>query len=288
MTSPSDVSKSLSSTSLSSRGANAPLQISFYGFSLAGKVALVTGGSRGIGRAICIQLASQGARVFVNYSSNSAAAEETVAVCKSVFKPMHELAPDFVAAEALGFDVADAAAVDAAVDLIKSKTGRLDILVNNAGIARDGLFLRLKDEDWQATLATNLTGAMNCARAASKRMLKARCGRIINISSVVGEMGNAGQVAYVTSKAGLIGMTKALAKELASRSITTNAITPGFIETDMTAGLSETLKAEHSKSIPLERLGKAEEIAGLVGFLASDASSYITGQVIGVNGGMYM
>lgn len=255
-------------------------------FSLVGKVALVTGGSRGIGRAICVQLAKQGARVFVNYASKSDAAEETVALCKAAAAGIHN--GDGVVAEVLGFDVADAAAVDAAFEKIKATAGRIDILVNNAGIARDGLFIRMKDEDWQATLATNLTGAMNCARAAAKMMIRTRFGRIINISSVVGEMGNAGQVAYVTSKSGLIGMTKALARELAPRSVTANAITPGFIETDMTAALSEEIRAEHSKSIALGRLGKAEEIAGLVGFLASDASGYITGQVIGVNGGMYM
>ena len=247
-------------------------------FSLAGRVALVTGGSRGIGRAIAIELARAGARVFVNYSSSPEAAEQTVAACRAFG----------VEADALQFSVADGAAVDAAIDQIKAKAGKLDILVNNAGIARDGLFIRMKDEDWNATMATNLNGAMFCARAASKLMMKARFGRIINISSVVGEMGNAGQVAYVSSKAALIGLTKALARELASRSVTVNAITPGFIETDMTAARSDEVKAEHSKSIPLERLGKPEEIAGAVVFLASDAASYVTGQVLGVNGGMYM
>ncbi len=257
-------------------------------FSLTGKVALVTGGSRGIGRAICIQLAQQGARVFVNYSSKADAAEETVSLCKAAAAAAGIAVDDSIVAETLGFNVADVTAVEAAFEQIKLKAGRIDILVNNAGIARDGLFIRMKDEDWQATLATNLTGAMNCSRAASKMMIKNRVGRIINISSVVGEMGNAGQVAYVTSKAGLIGMTKALARELGPRSVTVNAITPGFIETDMTAGLSETVREELAKSISLERLGKPEEIAGLTGFLASDASAYITGQIIGVNGGMYM
>jgi 3-oxoacyl-[acyl-carrier protein] reductase len=263
------------------------------GFSLSGKVAVVTGGSRGIGREICVQLARQGARVFVNYASRADAANETVELCKrsaaagrSAFGAAS--GGDYIVAEAIGFDVADGSAVEGAFEQIKTQAGRLDILVNNAGIARDGLFIRMKDEDWNATLATNLNGAMNCARAAAKIMIRNRVGRIINISSVVGEMGNAGQVAYVTSKAGLIGMTKALARELAPRAVTVNAVTPGFIETEMTAGLSEAVRDEHAKSIPLSRLGKAEEVAGVVGFLASDASAYITGQILGVNGGMYM
>jgi 3-oxoacyl-[acyl-carrier protein] reductase len=245
---------------------------------LVGKVALVTGGSRGIGRAICIALAKNGAKVFVNYSSSSAAADETVRLCKEAGSE----------AEAIGFDVGSSGAVDQAIDLIKEKAGRLDILVNNAGISIDGLFVRLKDEDWDKTLAVNLNGAFYCSRAAGKIMMKARSGRIINVSSVVGEMGNAGQVPYVSSKAGLIGMTKAIAKELASRNVTVNAITPGFIETDMTGSLGENMRETMLAGIPLGRIGKPEEVANLVAFLAADEASYITGQVIGINGGLYM
>ncbi len=242
---------------------------------LAGKVALVTGGSRGIGRAICQKLAAEGAKVFVNYSSNSAAAEETAAACGN-------------GAEIIGFNVADSAAVDAAIESIQKKAGKIDILVNNAGISKDGLFIRMKNEDWDTTLGVNLNGAFYCSRAAARFMLKARAGRIINISSVVGEMGNPGQVPYVSSKAGLIGLTKAMAKELATRGITVNAITPGFIETEMTGALPEETRTEHLKHIPLGRYGAAEEVAGAVAFLAGQDASYITGQVLGINGGMYM
>ncbi len=245
---------------------------------LAQKVALVTGGSRGIGKAICLSLAQAGANVYVNYSSNAAAAEETVAACKAFG----------VEAWALQFDVASSASVDAAFDQIKTQSQKLDILVNNAGIAHDGVTIRVKDDDWNRVLATNLSGAFYCARSAAKMMMKARTGRIINISSVVGEMGNPGQAAYVSSKAGLIGLTKSLSKELASREITVNAITPGFIETDMTVDLDPRLKEEHFKAIPLSRYGKAEDVAAAVTFLASDLSGYITGQVLGINGGMYM
>ena len=246
--------------------------------SLAGQVALVTGGSRGIGRAICMRLASLGAHVVVNFSASAGAAEEVAAECIKLGG----------GATVMGFDVADSKAVDAAFDAVKEKLGRLDILVNNAGISRDGLFIRMKDEDWEKTLQTNLNGAFYCARAATKIMMKARFGRIINISSVVAEMGNAGQVPYVSSKAGLIGLTKAMAREVASRNITVNAITPGFIETDMTAALDEKLKEEHLKSIPLGRYGKAEEVAHLVSYLADVNAGYLTGQIIGINGGMYM
>lgn len=245
---------------------------------LENQIALVTGGSRGIGRAICLKLASQGAKVLVNFTKGAEAANETVA----------QIVVAGGQAEAIGFDVASSEAVDQAFDQIKAKFGKLDILVNNAGISVDGLFLRLKDEDFDRVLKINLYGAMFCARAASKLMIKNRSGRIINISSVVGEMGNAGQVSYVSSKAGLIGLTKALARELSSREVTVNAVTPGFIETDMTMGLDEKLKAEHFKAIPLGRYGQASDVAELVTFLASPGSGYITGQVIGVNGGMYM
>ena len=246
--------------------------------SLKDKVVLVTGGSRGIGRAIALGFAKQGAKIYINYTSNAAAAEEACAACK-----------EFGAqALAIKFDVADSAAVDQAFDQIKNEAGRLDVLVNNAGIASDGLTIRFKDEEWNKVLAVNLSGSFYCARAASKIMLKQREGRIINISSVVGEMGNPGQAAYVSSKAGLIGLTKSLAKELASRNITVNAVTPGFIETEMTSGLDEKLKAEHFKAIALGRYGQAADVAAAVCFLASNSAGYITGQVLGINGGMYM
>jgi 3-oxoacyl-[acyl-carrier protein] reductase len=242
------------------------------------KVALVTGASRGIGRAIAVALAKQGAYVLVNYSSSPEAAQETL-------DEIRQVGGD---GEVLKFSVQDSDAVENAFDGIKARHGQLDILVNNAGISRDGLVLRMKDEEWLATLGVNLNGAFFCCRAAARLMLKAKSGRIVNISSVVGEMGNAGQVPYVSSKAGLIGLTKALAKELASRNVTVNAITPGFIETDMTAALNEKQREEHMKAIPLGRYGQAAEVADLVTFLASDSAAYITGQIIGINGGMYM
>ncbi len=241
-------------------------------------IALVTGASRGIGRAIAVDLARHGSYVLVNYSSSPEAAQETL-------NQIREVGSD---GEVVKFSVQDSQAVEDAFDGIKSRHGRLDILVNNAGISRDGLVLRMKDEEWLATLDVNLNGAFFCSRAAARLMLKAKKGRIVNISSVVGEMGNAGQVPYVSSKAGLLGMTKALAKELASRGVTVNAVTPGFIETDMTSALDEKLREEHMKAIPLGRYGQADEVASLVSFLASEQAAYITGQVIGINGGMYM
>lgn len=242
------------------------------------KIALVTGGSRGIGRSIAIELARTGAYIIVNYSSSPEAAQETLNVIREVGSD----------GELLKFSVQDSQAVENAFDGIKSRHGQLDILVNNAGISKDGLVLRMKDEEWLTTLGVNLNGSFFCARAAARIMVKSKWGRIVNISSVVGEMGNAGQVPYVSSKAGIIGMTKALARELASRNVTVNAVAPGFIETDMTAALDEKLRAEHMKSIPLGRYGQGEEVAKLVAFLVSDSAGYITGQTISINGGMYM
>jgi len=245
---------------------------------LENNIALVTGGSRGIGRAVCVKLAQMGCKVYVNFNSRSDAAEETVAECKA----------QGAEAEILGFSVADVDAVEKAIDQIKESSGKLDILVNNAGISKDGLFVRMKNQDWADTLATNLNGTFYCSRAAARIMMRARYGRIINMSSVVAEMGNAGQVPYVSSKAGVIGLTKAMAKELGSRNVTVNAITPGFIETEMTAGLNEETKKTYLDTIPLSRFGSAAEVAELTAFLAGPGAAYITGQIIGINGGLYM
>jgi 3-oxoacyl-[acyl-carrier protein] reductase len=243
---------------------------------LAGQVALVTGASRGIGRAIALALAAEGAKVVVNYARSSAAADEVV----------EEIAGAGGEALALQADVSQAAEVDSLIQQTIEKFGRLDVLVNNAGITRDTLLLRMKPEEWQAVIDINLTGVFLCTRAASKLMLKQRSGRIINIASVAGQMGNPGQANYSAAKAGVIGFTKTVAKELASRGITANAVAPGFIETDMTGNL----KAEEIlKFIPLGRYGKPEEVAGMVRFLAADsAAAYITGQVFNVDGGMVM
>jgi 3-oxoacyl-[acyl-carrier protein] reductase len=243
------------------------------------RVALVTGASRGIGRAIAEALAKDGLFVVVNYTANEAAAGETLAAIES--GGGHGALSRF--------DVADANAVDAAVKQIAAEQGRLDVLVNNAGIAIDGLLLRTKKDDWQRTLDVNLSGAFHCCKAASRHLLKAVDGRIVNIGSVVGESGNAGQVSYAAAKAGLIGLTRSLAKELASRAITVNCVTPGFIETDMTqAHVQGDNREALLKSIPLGRIGKAEDVAECVRFLVSPAASYITGQVVRVNGGLLM
>jgi len=244
---------------------------------LKGKAALVTGGSRGIGRAVCLELARRGACVAVNYAGNAAAAEETVESCKAMG----------VDAFSVQADVADAAACDAMVKEVLSRFGRLDILVNNAGITRDGLMPMLKDADWDAVLDANLKGAFHCMRAAYRPMMKQKYGRVVNLSSIVGLRGNAGQANYASAKAALLGLTKSCAKELAARQITVNAVTPGFIETDMTATLSDDVRASYTDSIPLRRMGSAEDVAEAVAFLASDKAAYITGQVLGVNGGMY-
>ncbi len=243
---------------------------------LRGQVAIVTGASRGIGRAIALALATEGANIAVNYASSSTAAEEVVA----------EITGAGGNAVALQADVSKTDQVEAMVNAVMEKWGRVDILVNNAGITRDTLLLRMKPEDWQAVIDLNLTGVFLCTRAASKIMLKQRSGRIINISSVAGQMGNPGQANYSAAKAGVIGFTKTIAKELASRNVTVNAVAPGFIATDMTSNL----KADDIlKYIPLGRYGQPEEIAGMVRFLAADsAAAYITGQVFNVDGGMVM
>jgi 3-oxoacyl-[acyl-carrier protein] reductase len=246
---------------------------------LKDKVALVTGASRGIGRAIALGLARDGAKVVVNYAGNEAAANETAQAIRDAGGPEPVV---------MRFDVKDRAAVDAAFDRVKTELGGLHILVNNAGISKDMLLLRFKDSDWDDVLSTNLTGAFTCSRAAAKLMTKQRWGRLINITSVVGEAGNAGQVAYASAKAGMIGMTKTLAQELASRNITVNAVAPGFIETDMTGALTDDQKKMILTRIPLGEIGKADDVANCVRFLASDGARYVTGHVLSVNGGMYM
>jgi len=242
------------------------------------KVALITGASRGIGRTIAIHLARQEFHVLVNFSSNEEKAIAVVKECEEVGG----------SAELLGFNVSDSEQVATCIQEMKSKHGRIDFLVNNAGISRDGLFVRFSDDDWRQTLSVNLDGAFYVSREVAKVMMKARKGAIVNMSSVVGEMGNASQAAYAASKAGLIGLTKTLARELASRNITVNAITPGFIETDMTGALDEKVREEHMRGIPLGRYGKAEEVAALTAFLSTEHAQYITGQVIGINGGLYI
>ena len=244
--------------------------------SLQSQVAVVTGASRGIGRAIALELAMLGATVVVNYVRSSQAAEDLVS----------EITSGGGSAIAIQADVSKAEEVDALIKTVLEKFNQIDILVNNAGITRDTLLLRMKPEDWQAVINLNLTGVLLCIRAVSKSMLKKRSGRIINIASVAGQMGNPGQANYSAAKAGVIGLTKTLAKEFSSRGITVNAVSPGFIATDMT---SELQSEEILKMIPLGSYGKPEEIAGMVRFLAADsAAAYITGQVINVDGGMVM
>ena len=244
---------------------------------LTDKVAIVTGSSRGIGKAAALALASEGAKVVINYARSSGAADEVVA----------EIIDGGGDAIALQADVSQADQVDAMVKATMDKFGRIDVLVNNAGITRDTLLLRMKPEDWQAVIDLNLTGVFLCTRAISKIMLKQRSGRIINISSVAGLMGNPGQANYSAAKAGVIGFTKTIAKELAPRGVTANVVAPGFIATDMTEDLKNT--EDILKFIPLGRYGQPEEVAGLIRFLASDpAAAYITGQVMNVDGGMVM
>ena len=246
--------------------------------SLAGKVAVITGGSRGIGRAICLRLAKMGAKVVINYVSRSKAAEETKAQIEA-------LGSECVV---LKFDVANSSEVQDAFKQITAECGRIDVLVCNAGITRDGLLARMKEEDWDQVMAVNLKGAFNCIKAGCRPKMKQRWGRIINITSVVGFAGNAGQVNYAASKAGMVGLTRSTARELASRGITVNCVAPGYIDTDMTSELPEAVKEKILSEIPLGVLGNSEDIAGAVAYLASDDARYVTGQAIHVNGGMFM
>jgi 3-oxoacyl-[acyl-carrier protein] reductase len=241
-------------------------------------IALVTGASRGIGASIATHLATQGFHVLINYTSNEAKAREVQTQIQAAGGK----------ADLCQFDVSKSEEVDAKFDWIAKTFGPLRVLVNNAGITIDGLLIRMKDEDLDRTLNVDLKGAIYCSRAAAKQMMRERQGSIVQVSSVVGESGNAGQCAYAAAKSGLIGFSKSMAKELASRKIRVNVVTPGFIATDMTGALTDQQKTSILQSIPLGYLGEPEDIASLVGFLASPASRYITGQVIGVNGGMYM
>ncbi|MCD6518326.1 MAG: 3-oxoacyl-[acyl-carrier-protein] reductase [Anaerolineae bacterium] len=245
---------------------------------LQGRVAIVTGSSRGIGRAIALELARQGCKVVVNYRSNAEAAQE-------VLQRIQEEGGEAIAVQA---DVSVAAEAEKLVQATLEAFGTVDILVNNAGITRDMLLLRMREEDWDAVLNTNLKGAFHCVKAVQRTFLRRRWGRIINIGSVVGLAGNAGQANYAAAKAGLVGFTKSLAKELGSRNITANVVAPGFIQTDMTAGLSKEVIKNALALIPLGRLGRPEDVAAMVAFLAGEEASYITGQVICVDGGMAM
>lgn len=243
-----------------------------------GKVVLVTGGSRGIGRQVSLRLANAGAKVGVNYVSNSSAAEQTVSEIEKAGGSAF-LAP---------FDVSDSTAVQEAVKEITGAHEGIDILVNNAGITRDGLMARMKDDDWDQVLNTNLKSAFICSKAVMRGMMKKRWGRIINMTSVIGFLGNAGQVNYAAAKAGMVGLTKSMARELASRGVTVNCVAPGYIVTDMTSDLSEDIQEAIKAQIPLGTLGQPEDVAAAVEFLASADSGYITGQTLHVNGGMYM
>ena len=245
---------------------------------LAEKTALVTGASRGIGRATALELAKAGVKVAVNFAGNRAAAEEVVSTIEAAGGTAF-LVPA---------DVGAPAAVDTMVKAVVERFGKIDILVNNAGITRDNLIMRMKEEDWDAVMHTNLKGIFNCTKAVSKLMMKQRYGRIINMTSVVGVMGNAGQSNYAAAKAGVIGFTKSMAKELASRNITVNAVAPGYISTDMTANLSEQAKTDLQSQIPLQRLGNPEDVAAAILFLVSPSADYITGQTLLVDGGMVM
>ena len=245
-------------------------------FDLSQKVAIVTGASRGIGRSIAEVLAARGAHVVAAARGDNAAA--TVAAIRETGR----------SAEAVSLDVTESASVESLIEGVLARHDRIDILVNNAGIVRDQLMLRMKREEWDEVIATNLTAAFTCVHAALRPMVKQRAGRIISISSVVGQMGNPGQANYAASKAGLIGFSKALAREVASRNITVNVVAPGLVETDMTKTVAEKAQADWASLIPLQRLGTPRDVAAAVCFLASDEAAYITGQVLAVNGGMYM
>jgi 3-oxoacyl-[acyl-carrier protein] reductase len=247
-------------------------------FRLDGRIALVTGASRGIGRACAEALARQGATVVVNYLRGEQAAREVAAA----------IAAAGGKADVLGFDVCDSKAVSAAVDQIVQRHGKVDVLIANAGIVIDALLLRLKDEDFEKVWATNVRGPVACARAVSRTMMRARWGRIVFVSSVVGEMGNVGQTAYAATKAALLGAAKSVAREFASRNITANVVAPGYIETDMSAVLEEEQKQAMLQAVPLGRPGTGAEIAAACVYLASEEAGYVTGQVLRVNGGMYM
>jgi 3-oxoacyl-[acyl-carrier protein] reductase len=247
--------------------------------SLAGQVALVTGGSRGIGRATVLALGRLGAHVAINYRDNQAAAEKTMATLTAEGHGRGELCR---------FDIADENQIEAAIKIIVDRHQKIDILVNNAGVTADNLLIRMKPDDWNRVVGINLKGTILCTKAVTRVMLRQRYGRIINLSSVAGQMGNAGQSIYAATKAGILGFTKAVAREVASRGITVNAVAPGFIETEMTATLPTKLQEEFLRAIPLGRFGTCEEVAESIAFLASPASAYITGQVLGVNGGIYM
>ena len=244
---------------------------------LKDKIALVTGGSRGIGSSICRELAKAGATVLINYANSK----------DSALKVLDEIVEGGGKGEVVGFDVSDYSIVEEKIKYLIEKYEKIDILVNNAGITRDSLFMRMKESQWDEVFETNTKGVFNCSKNVVRMMVKNQYGKIINISSVVGEMGNPGQVNYSSTKSALIGFTKSLAKELGSKNINVNAITPGFIETEITEVLSDSIKDKYKEIIPLSRFGKPEDVAKAVLFLASDDSSYITGEVLKINGGLY-
>ncbi|MDF2545741.1 MAG: 3-oxoacyl-[acyl-carrier-protein] reductase [Anaerosolibacter sp.] len=245
---------------------------------LLGKTAVVTGGSRGIGRAIVLKLAEMGANIVVNYTSSPQKAEEVVALVK-------EMGREAIAIQA---NVSDSDAIQKMMQEVEEKFSTIDILINNAGITKDTLLMKMKDEDWDQVMDINLKGTFNCTKAVTRKMMKQRSGKIVNLASVVGVMGNAGQANYAASKAGIIGFTKSVAKELATRGINVNAVAPGFIQTEMTDILSDEVKEAMMANIPMKQLGTPEDVANVIAFLCSDDAKYITGQVLHVDGGMVM